>query len=247
MTRAQIHNIDNHLTTQLLEGSNRLTEHEQALLEFLCTDSIYSIKDDFDKGINSDLWVVENMAIADHEFNGVLYGTSPDESFPQAGGSSFIRSRINGWKPSHRATFQVRMAPTNDNWGAELGLVSEAPTTSHVRLITSSTLSRGKGSFGVATRSPDVSGWYVVSGSPYTEALTSITTRVSETAYAWTTFRVAVNEQGETRLWINGQNSNQVARNTDMLVNDGYHLWLYADRGNVAIDYIEAWQERTPL
>ena len=246
MTRAQIHHLNNHLTTRLLEGSNRLTEGEQALLEVLCTDSIYSIKDDFDRGIDPNLWVTQNLAVAEHEFGGVVYGTS-DEDNPSAGGSSFIRSTVNGWRPSQRATVQVRMAPTNANWHAELGFVSEAPTSGHVRLITSTTMARGRGNFGLAVRSPDVDGWYVVSGSPYAEAQTAITTRVSETAFSWTTFLVAINEQGETRLWINGQNANQLARDTSMHVNNGQHLWLYADRGNITIDYIQAWQERTAL
>ena len=242
MTRPQIHHLNNHLTTRLLEGSNRLTEGEQALLEILCTDSIYSIKDDFDRGIDPNLWVVENMVVAEHEFGGVVYGTSPDDDPMQAGGSSFIRSAVNGWKPAQRATVQVGMAATNAKWRAELGFVSEAPTTSYAQLLTSTTLSRGKGSFGLALRSPLVTGWYVASGSPTSEVQTATTTRVSETAFAWTTFLLAVNEQGETRLWINGQNANQLARDTSMHVNNGHHLWLYADRGNITIDYIQAWQ-----
>ena len=76
MTRAQIHLVDNHLTTLLLErSSGRLTEGERALLELLCTDSIYSVKDDFDRGISPDLWVTRNMEVAEHEFGGVIYGT----------------------------------------------------------------------------------------------------------------------------------------------------------------------------
>ena len=247
MTRAQIHHLNNHLTTRLLEGSNRLTEGEQALLEILCTDSIYSIKDDFDRGIDPNLWVVENMAVAEHEFGGVIYGTSPEDSPNRAGGSSFIRSAVNGWKPAQRATVQVRMAPTNSNWHAEFGFISEAPTTSYVRLLTTTTLSRGKGSFGLAVRSPAVTGWYVASGSPTSEAQTAITTRVSETAFSWTTFLVAVNEQGETRLWVNGQHNNELGQDTGMVVNSGHYLWLNADRGNLAIDYIQAWQERSSL
>ena len=249
MTRAQIHLVDNHLTTLLLErSSGRLTEGERALLELLCTDSIYSVKDDFDRGISPDLWVTQNMTVAEHEFGGVLYGTSPEESPNRAGGGALIRSAVNGWKPAQRATVQVRMAPTTSNWQAELGFVSEAPDgVPAARLLSSTTLSRAVDSFGLAVRTPTVSGWYVASGAPGSTAQAAVTTYVSETAFAWVTFLVAVNEQGETRLWINGQHDNTLARNTGMLATTGHYLWLNAERGNIAIDYIEAWQERAAL
>ena len=248
MTRAQIHLVDNHLTTLLLERSSRLTEGERALLELLCTDSIYSVKDDFDRGISSDLWVTQNMAVAEHEFGGVLYGTSPDESPARAGGGALIRSAINGFKPAQLATVQVRMAPTTSNWQVELGFASAAPDgVPAARLLSSTTISRAVDSFGLAVRTPAVSGWYVASGAPASTTQTAVTTYVSETAFTWATFLVAVNEQGETRLWINGQHDNTLARNTGMLVQQGHYLWLNADRGNIAIDYIQAWCERVAL
>ena len=251
MTRAQIHLVNNHLTTKLLEGSRRSTEGEQALLELLCTDSIYSIKDDFDKGIDANLWVTENLVVAEHEFGGVLYSEAiaPEGETPRAGGGSSIRSRINGWKPNHRPTVQVRIAPTSSNYQVELGFVNEVPDISAVRLLSTTTLTRKADSFGVAVRSPNVSsgGWYVASGGPNTTAQTAVSTPVSETAFAWATLLVAVNEQGETRLWVNGQYDNTVARATTMSVREGHYLWLGADRGSMMIDYIQIWQERSPL
>ena len=245
MTRPQVHHVNNHLTTLLLEGSNRLTEGEQALLEFLCTDSIYSIKDDFDQGINSDLWTVRNMVVADSEPSGVLAGNVDD---PNLGGDYLVRSRLPNFYPNRRATIQTRAQISGDgNTQAEVGFVHDSfgDEGSPVVITAAAAVTRGARSFGVAVRSPYIDGWSVVSGGRDGTNRSAATTRVSERG--WATFMVAVNEQGETRLWVNGQTNNEVARQTDMQVTQGHNLWVHVAHGLLAIDYIQAWQERIPL
>ena len=242
MTRAQLHLVNNHLTVELLE---RLPEAQRALLEPLCTDSIYSIKDDFDRGLDANLWVTQNMEIAEHEFGGVLYATSPEDMPNSAGGTAFIRSRLAGWVPNRRATFQTLAHLSGSGSHLELGFVQEDFAGSVASLETASVLRRGAESFGVALRSPNVSGWYVASGGPTGTAHTATTTRVAETG--WATFMVAVNEQGETRLWVNGQHNNESARQTDMRVTQGHYLWVQTIKGALALDYVQVWQERSPL
>ena len=76
MTRPQLHLVNNHLNLNLFEASTRLTEGEQAILEVLCTDSIYSIKDDFDKGFDDRIWVQDGPVAADTE--GIALGELRD-------------------------------------------------------------------------------------------------------------------------------------------------------------------------
>ena len=246
MTRSQLHLQNNHLSVKLLEASTRLTEGEQAILELLCTDSIYSIKDDFDRGIDDKLWVTRNMALADHDPFGVLYGTSPEVD-PGPGSDNLIRTRFANFFPNRRATLQVRAQIAGNGAHAELGFVGDDTNDvgAAVTLDTNGTVRRGAESFGLALRSPLVSGWNVVSGGSSGTTRTAVTTRVAETG--WATFLVAINEQGETRLWINGQNNNEVAIARSMRTNGGHYLWFHVLRGLLSIDYCQAWQERSSL
>jgi hypothetical protein len=245
MTRAQHNLINNHLTTLLLEQSQRLTEGEKALLEFLCTDSIYGIKDDFDRGLNADLWYTENLEIGDQAFGGVLYSTRPDGDESLTGATSILRSRLAGWTPNRRATFQTRATLSGVGSHLELGFVKQDHIGIAATLQSSSSLLRGAESFGLAIRSPNVSGWYVASGGASGTSHTATTTRVAETG--WSTFMVAVNEQGETRLWVNGQHNNEFARQTTMHVTQGHYLWVQSVKGSLSLDYVQGWQERNPI
>ena len=248
MTRAQVHLQNNHLNIDLFQSSTRLTEGEQAILELLCTDSIYSIKDDFDRGIDSNLWTTRNMALAEHDPFGVLYGTSPEDSPNRAGGDNLVRTRLAIFFPNRRATVQVRAQISGDgSTHAEVGFVGDdtSDEAAAVTLDTDGTVRRGAESFGLALRSPLVDGWSVVSGGSTATTRTAVTTRVAERG--WSTFLVATNEQGETRLWVNGQHNNEVARQTLMRTTGGHYLWLHVLRGLLSVDYIQAWQERSSL
>lgn len=236
MARAQIHLTNNHLTTQLLE---RLPEPQRALLEQLCTDSIYTLRDDFDKGINAWLWTVEGMALAEHD----PFGVVESDVDAAAGGTPFLRSRLSNFYPNRRATLQTRAAIPGDGSQVEIGFVVGAFDQNVPAVVLPATgVTRGAESFGLAVRSPLVSDWSVVSGGVDGTNRSAATTRVAERGYS--TFLVATNEQGETRLWVNGQHHNEFARQTDMRVTLGHFLWV---RGAFAIDYIQAWQERQPL
>lgn len=246
MTRQQLHLVNNHLTLELINGET--VPGRRALLEQLCTDDIYSVKDDFDRGFDANLWVVKNMTVADHDPFGVIYSDAPEGA---VGSNSLIRSRLANFYPDRRATFQARAILPRDGSHVELGFVKEdhSDDTFAVMLAADAGVAVNARSFGLAVRSPNISGWSVVSGGSTTSAIntnrTAVTTRVSETG--WTTFLVAVNEQGETRVWINGQHDNTFAQRTDMHVTRGHYLWINVPHGSLAVDYIQAWEERVPL
>src|SRR3990167_9929442 len=155
---------NDHLTRKLLRRHQGLNGSPlEALLEQLCTESIYSLKDDFDRGIDTDLWVVRNMALAEHDPFGVLYGTSPEDDPNRVGGDNLIRTRLANFFPNRRAVLQTRAQVSGDGSHVEIGFVGydtgdESPVAT---LNASGTVLRGAESFGIALRSPLVDGWNI--------------------------------------------------------------------------------------
>ena len=118
MTRQQIHLVNDHLSTRILDRCS-FTEYEQALIEQLCIDSIYTVKDDFDKGLNEQLWTVENMELAEHDPFGVLVKSSPDDIGASIPGESLLRSRQANFYPNRRATKQGRIQQPGESTRTE--------------------------------------------------------------------------------------------------------------------------------
>ena len=227
-----------------------------ALLEQLVTDSIYTLKDDFDKGLNPAVW--ETLGLIDLVADeGSLVSDSGDDDSTQG---MYILSVGTGWRLNRRPCFQTRVdfSPSSRLPHFEMGFISEKPTNGLgvVTALTASATSRNPRvqTFAVAARDAqftDPDHFYNVSGGI---GATNAESQVGSTIVTPNpplqgpmTLMVCANEQGETRLWINGQHDNSFSEEADVVADEGLHLWMFGTKGSYSIDYIQAWRERTSL
>jgi hypothetical protein len=245
---------NDHLNRRLFSRSAAVAEDEplRALLEQLCTDSIYSIKDDFDKGIDSGLWLVQNFHLDEHDLHGTLTTVEPDDpaALPEDASESvhYIASQKDGWTAARRCTMQTRFRPTAFGGRFEVGFMAGHPDDMANGLVdVAGPRAEGRSTdWGavVFDRRQSATTWAVArrtaSGTP---AVTHLTPSVTPTASSYNTVLVAINEYPEILVWVNGQflgrGLNGPRENSPMRV------WVYAnDHFSVNVDYIQAWQER---
>ena len=257
--------ITDYLTRKLLRKIAGTGTPLTALLEQLVTDSVYTLKDDFDKGMDANLWEVVNMVVGDD----VVYSdTEETDETPVLQQGYSMKSVSNRWELGKRPVMQARVnfGPTTTLAHFEFGFVANPEDGRVVTDINTvgggSTVtpqrSVASGSFALAVRDSSFaasSQFYVVSGGPVIQSgVASTRLEVDATATTPTpdlagemTLMVAANEQGETRLWVNGQHDNSFSEEADIVPSAPCHLWVMGESGSLSIDYIQAWRERTIL
>ena len=248
---------NDHLNRRLFARSAAVSEDEplRALLEQLCTDSIYSIKDDFDKGIDTGLWLVQNFHLDEHDLNGTLTTTQPDEPAPLPDDApergSYIASAKDGWTSARRCTTQVRFRPNAFNGKFEVGFAAEHPDNMPFGLVDMSgpRAESHTNDWGavVFDRRLSATTWGIArrtaGGTP---AVTSVTPAVTPSAGRANTVLIAINEYPEVLVWVNGQFLGRGLNGPR--ANSPMRIWVYAnDHFAVDIDYIQAWQERSKV
>ena len=260
--------VKDYLTRKLLRKIAGTGTPLTALLEQLVTDSVYTLKDDFDKGLNPPVWETTNMEVGDDELN----SESPDsdEEYPSneptvaddAQGHS-LKSVSDRWELGKRPVVmaKVNFGPTSTLSHFEFGFVANPSgrVVTDINVVgggSTVTPSRSPtaGSFALAVRDRDFAAsgqFYVVSGGI---VMNSSNTQVNATATTPTpdlqgemTLMVAANEQGETRLWVNGQHDNSFSGEADIASSAPCHIWVMSESGSLSIDYVQAWRERTLL
>ena len=276
MTRPQVHLVNNHLSLTLFEASTRLTEGEQAILEVLCTDSIYSIKDDFDKGFRNDLWVQDGPVAADTE--GV--GDDPEREgdwrdlgagrgfaiHPDYFGGALVAtpsqrvalmSKQAGWTPNRRCSLMGRVKVSNiGNSKFEFGFVDA--DSEHIRDIDDCVLTKStptsqsqRSDYAVIVRDTDHNASTDLAASTArVAALTAAVGPVTLSAGSWRSYMIALNEQNEARFYLDGiyAGVNRSSARLTTLLSIWFMAVPRASGGpEVQLDYIQAWQERESL
>ena len=253
------HPPKDHLTRKLLRRYAPVSGTPlESLLETLCTDSIYSLTDDFDEGLDPYKWVTKNLIWNDYDINGSLSSEvaerDPDiADEPDDESGVLLRSRLAGWVLPRRPFFQARIQFSAGNIPFEFGFTSEDPNTSLIVNTDSSSTWRSnvRGSFGLLFRDPNFNSnsWAVIVGSPATSSsggTSRLAVTPAPTVSGFMSLAVGMNEQGEVRAWVNGQHDNVFVRDT-AIVAAPHYLWLYAKRGAFQIDYVHARQERNDI
>lgn len=247
--------VNDYLTRKLLRKISGTGTPLTALLEQLVTDSVYTLKDDFDKGLNTAVWETEGLVdlVADE---GSLVSDGGEEDTQ---GMSIL-SVGSGWRLNRRPCFQARVdfSPTSRPDHFEMGFTSDRPENfGLVTALTASATSRNvrAQTFAVVARDADFTDpdhFYNVSAGPVAGG--NATAQVGSTIVTPNpalagpmTLLVCANEQGETRLWINGQHDNSFSEEADVVADEDLHLWMFGTKGSYSIDYIQAWRERTSL
>ena len=247
---------NDYLTRKLLRKIAGTGTPLTALLEQLVTDSVYTLKDDFDKGLNAAVW--ETLGLVDLVADeGSLVSDGGDDDSTQG---MYILSVGSGWRLNRRPCFQTRVdfSPTSRPEHFEMGFISEMPSGGFgvVTALTASATSRNPkvDTFAVAVRDSqftDPDSFYNVSGgrtrSGATAEVGSTIVTPNPALSGPMTLMVCANEQGETRLWINGQHDNSFSEEADVVADEDLHLWMFGTKGSYSIDYIQAWRERTSL
>ncbi len=216
-----------------------------ALLEQLVTDSVYTLKDDFDKGLNPAVWDVVNMQVGDDEL-----ASGPPEDDEEGNAQGFSVSSVSGrWELGKRPVVmaKVNFGPTTSLVHFEFGFVA-TPTSEKV-VTDVAQRNVGVGSFALAVRDSGFAtpNQFYVSSGGVLATMSSVATTPTPPLQGEMTLMVAANEQGETRLWVNGQHDNSFSGDSAIAPNDPCHLRVMGVSGSLSIDYIQAWRERTLL
>lgn len=243
---------NDHLNRRLL---HRMVGHDRAvaaLLEQLCTDSVYVMKDEFDHGIDPFRWVNGGFVWDSENMAGRIYGSSlaePDEDRPHAGLS--LRNRVFGWRAAKRATAIIRLKLSGLSGKIEFGFVGEGVVN-----VSTGVILNGSGPVG----QPAVRDYTVAVRDASNSALYGLVTRgvdagntlgagTREKTVAITgdyhTLMIATNEQAESRLWVDGMPTDVERSGPGR--NAALSIWLHAESNSLDVDYIQAWQERTAL
>ena len=250
-----------HLTRKLLRRSGlSVSEDMYHLLEQLTTDSVYTLKDDFDRGLNEYLWVQDGPANEDEpetlegsgftwlpERGGVLVGTGTL-------GRLALMSRSAIWTADSRCGLMGRMSFASlPNSRFEFGFIDAAAEhitkVDRVVAVKDTPLAAPpRRDFAVINRDTvdDTSTDLVTRNNGETTVLTASSGPPTLLAATYATFTVALNEQNEARFWINGVYAgvNRSSARRDVPLS----IWFaVAGATDVKIDYLQAWQERNRL
>lgn len=266
------------LTRKLLRKAGIGGNHSlYALLELLCTDSIYSFKDEFDFGLDERVWATyrhpapdpeEEYDLAGRDF-GLIDG-EPNSSLvgdPGVGDGDNIRlvGRARRWLPNRRPVVMTRLRlesvlSAKLEFGfadVDVDLIRETHAAGVVNSASTPTARTGHADFAVACRDTDSDeGFYAVVHSKPQTSSTAQTGPAGPSAETEFSLMVATNEMNECRVWVDGALA-AVVRNTAQTgryVTAPLALWLYMENRAVAtipdrlrVGYVQAWQERASL
>lgn len=219
-------------------------------LEQLCTDTVYVFKDDFDRGIDENRWKNGGFIWDPEDLEGHIHGTSvaaPDEDRSHTGLT--LMGRIFGWKAGKRAVTMIRMRMTALSGIVEFGFADPSVdlTAGGVVLDKSALLvAQGLDDFSIAVRYVSDSAFFgIVTGGRDNAVGSGTNSKAVAIANTEFSLMLALNEQEETRLWVNGMPTDieytGPHRRADLA------LWLHVDDNSLDVDYIQAWQERVAV
>ncbi len=248
---------DNHLTAKLLQRQANGDRPVAELLSFLCTDSFYTMKEEFDNGISETRWINGGFVWDEDDLQGLIYGepVEIDEDRPHPGLS--LRSKQVGWRPDKRCVVMVRLHPLGSfTKKLEFGFVNRAKSG---QVITSkgTPSDTGPGEYALGVRDPADSVYYDLLSRNSDDTSSSTATQersvpvvnpnpglgsFSEDSH---TIMVALNERDEARLWING--SFVGTHRSAPSFRSRLGIWLHCEQTTLAVEYIQAWQERKPI
>jgi hypothetical protein len=225
-----------------------------SLLEHLCTDSVYVLKDDFDQGINEAFWINSGFFWDGQDLHGSIFGAvtpAPDEEREREGLT--LRSRRYGWGAGHRCVAMIRLRLDGDRGKVEFGFtgreIEDAPAGA-VRDKSTPSAATFLNDFAVAIRDTDDDDFFGLVSLGRDNAVGGGTTdrSIPITVGEDISLMVALNEQTESRLWVNGILTTVERSGPSRYAQLG--IWLHAG-GNTGglgaglnVDYIQAWQER---
>lgn len=202
---------EEHLTLRSLQQLHS----EQATLQTLAVDSIYSFKDEFDLGLNPLRWSTAASVEGEDPFSfddtanqGGLLGTTGGED------DADIRlfSRLAAWSPGKRCGVQARFTlPSLTTVKLEFGFVSSFfslndPNDSDGAVLVKTTPTANMAVFQIACFDTDDDTNLSVIAASQNNAVSSGDPN-NESAFAQGTSTVLVwaNEQGGVSIWLNGR------------------------------------------
>ena len=237
------------LTRKLLRKASAGDRPLALLLEHLCTDSLYSLKDDFDRGIDPILWTTRGFKWEENDLQGGI-STLRDSDVvaeDESGSDSYLASRTFGWRGERRPVIFARLRAGLGR-KFEFGFSDQVVNTGFGVVTNKSTplASSGGVDFTLACYDGDhnTSIDIVADGSndsiARSSAATVITPRGSETF----SIMLSLNEQRESMLWLNGVYT--AVLRTGPRAKANMCIWLRTD-DLLYLDFIQAWQERVAI
>ncbi len=229
--------LSNKLLRHLAQGSVPL----YWFLEQLATESIYSIKDDFDRGIDERIWVTEGFEWKPDDLLGIIHGGPP--------GPVSIRSKNRGWMPAKRATAYIHLDCDNIAGKIEFGFAGLGAANADGGIVTDASTpsaSAGVSEFAVGVRDTDNDDNFAVVSRGTGNAIGGGSIdRTINVAAGPTTLMISMNEQSETHFWVNG--SLESIERSGPLPRSNLGLWFSSEGITLSVDFIQAWQERVTI
>ena len=243
------------------------------LIEHLAFESVYSLHDDFDKGIDPARWVSSGFTWQEGDFFGSIANldNSEDESedAEPSPSAAYIFSKVKGWQTRRRCTATVRFTLSSASHGKiEFGFASDPADEVFGIIDSTARPTHGKiTDYGMLLWNPNDS-----TTQPYAIARAYPTAGVATALVAgvpirtapgnlasWSspkervnTLLVALNERNEVKCYVNGQFINTAVSGGPGAAAD-LGIWFHVGPNRatsaplVNLDYVHAWQERIPL
>jgi len=226
------------LTRRMLRRSLAGDRPLALLLEHLCTDTLYSVRDDFDDGLSDRRWRSQGFQWEENDHQGGISTLRDDD---EADVDHWIASRTLGWRGDRRPTFMARLRTSLGKF--EFGFTD---TVDSGGLVTNKArpLANTRAEFAVAcfdrVDSDDVE--LFADGRAISLSQSSPVAAVDADLLGQSfSIMVSLNEQSESRLWINGIYVTILRSGPSSTAN--LALWLQS-RGACYVDYFQAWQDR---
>lgn len=266
------------LTRKLLRKAGVGGNHSlYALLELLCTDSIYTFKDEFDFGLDERVWATYRRPEPDPEEDYSLTGRDfglidgePNSSLvgdPGLGEGDNIRlvGRTRRWLPNRRPVIMTRLrlesvSGVKLEFGfadVDVELIRDTHAAGVVNSASTPTARAGHADFAVACLDTDSDeGFHAIVHSRPQTSSTAQTGAPDPLAATEFSLMVATNEMNECRVWVDGALAATVRNTvqTGRYVTAPLALWLYMENRAIAtipnrlrVAYVQAWQERATL
>jgi hypothetical protein len=218
-----------------------------SLLEHLCTDSVYVLKDDFDRGLDTNRWINGGFVWDAEDLQGHIHGTStaePGEDRPHTGLS--LTSQVFGWSPGKRAVAMIRLRLGGLSGIVEFGFVDQLVEQVSGGVVLAKSTPLGAGApqdYAIAVRDPNDNAFFGIVSLGRDNTIgggtNSKTVAIAGTDF---TLMLALNEQTESRLWVDGMPTDIEYSGPSRYADLG--VWLHADTTSINVDYVQIWQER---
>jgi len=242
------------------------------LLESLAFESVFSVHDDFDLGINSHRWVSSGFNWQEDDFFGSVANiddTDDLEADAPPPTDAYLFSRVKGWRAGRRAVVMVRFTLSSLTAGKlEIGFSEDMSYTGYGVVANVDALTNhGIDNYGFTVWDPSESSslvYAVARGHPDDGEAASGTPQVpfriqetsprsrSHSSERTNTIITATNENGEVATYINGQRVVH-ARVTGPNATADMGIWVHVGPNSATgapvmnLDYIHGWQERNAL